>query len=59
MGTINVDRSFTYAIKKFTPFLEFIDINKLTTIDKEKKKNQKEKKINDIHIIFSLIIYYC
>jgi hypothetical protein len=26
-------------------------MNKLTTVDKEKKKNQKEKKINNIHIV--------
>ena len=55
MGTINVDRSLTYAIEKFTPFLEFIDINKLITNDKENKKNHKEKKINNINIINILI----
>jgi hypothetical protein len=31
-------------------------MNKLTTVDKEKKKNQKEKKINNIHIVCSYLL---
>jgi hypothetical protein len=38
----------TFPARKFTPFFFF---NKLTTFNKEKKKWQKEKKINYIHIL--------
>jgi poly-gamma-glutamate capsule biosynthesis protein CapA/YwtB (metallophosphatase superfamily) len=37
----------TFAAGKFTPF-SLVFINILTTIDKEKKKKQKEKKINHL-----------
>jgi len=47
MGTDNVDRTSGLTRIQVHP-IPYLDFNKLKTIDKEKKKNQKEKKINNI-----------
>jgi len=50
MGTDNVDRTSGLTHIQVHP-IPYLDFNKLTTTDKEKKKNQKEKKFNNIQNI--------
>jgi hypothetical protein len=50
MGTDNVDRTSGLTYIQVHP-IPYLDFNKLTTIDKEKKKNQKGKKIKHLHHI--------
>jgi hypothetical protein len=48
MGTDNVDRTKGLTRIQVHP-IPYFDFNKLTTIDKERKKKQKRKKIKHLH----------